>query len=436
MRRRTVTNWGNYPIVEAAFTETSRQSEIAALIGGSDEITIRGNGRSYGDASLGDNILSTLRLNKFLDLDLEKGEIECESGVLFSDILDVIVPRGFFLPVTPGTKFITVGGAIGADVHGKNHHKEGGFASHVISFDLVDETGVVRRCSPNENAALFWQTCGGMGLTGLILRARFRLQPIETAFIDQNSIKSANIDAVMKQFADNSSSTYSVAWLDCTARGKSLGRSILQLGEHTKLADLPRQYSADPLRLPPKSGPSIPFNAPAFALNPLTIKSFNTLYFNRQLSERKTSIVHFDPFFYPLDGIRDWNRLYGRNGFVQYQFVLPLDKSEGVVEILEKISRSGEGSPLAVLKLFGKPHPNSFMSFPMEGFTLALDFKVNEKVFGLLDELDEIVMKNNGRIYLAKDARMKPNVFQRGYNDIVPSGRFTSAQAKRLRNTS
>lgn len=433
MPRRTVTNWGNFPRVEATVTETSDKAEIVRLVERSGGLTIRGNGRSYGDASLGENIFSTLRLNRFLDFELEKGEIECESGVLFSDILDVIVPKGFFLPVTPGTKFITVGGAIGADVHGKNHHKEGSFASHIIHFDLLAASGETVRCSPFLNADLFWQTCGGMGLTGVILRARFRLKPIETSFIDQISIKSPNIDAVMKAFEESSGSTYSVAWLDCAARGKRLGRSILQLGEHAKKNELPKKFSADPLVLPSQSGPSVPFFMPSIAMNSLTVKSFNTAYYNRQRASRKNSIVHFDPFFYPLDGIRDWNRLYGKNGFVQYQFVLPLKNSrDGIVEILEKVTASGEGSPLAVLKLFGKPHTEAVMSFPVEGYTLALDFKVNERVFKLLDELDEIVMRYSGRIYLAKDARMKPSIFHKAYENIVSSGHFTSAQAKRL----
>jgi decaprenylphospho-beta-D-ribofuranose 2-oxidase len=435
MPRRTVTNWGNFPRVEADVTETSRLSEIAELIGHSDNLTIRGNGRSYGDASLGENIFSTLRLNKFLDLDLQNGEMECESGVLFSEILDVIVPKGFFLPVTPGTKFITLGGAIGADVHGKNHHKEGSFASHIVRFDLMNETGDIVRCSPTENAELFWKTCGGMGLTGIILRARFKLKRIETSFIDQVSIKSSNIDAAMRAFEENTSPTYSVAWLDCAARGDNLGRSILQLGEHSPKSDLPAKFAADPLALPSTDGPAIPIFMPSFALNPLTVKSFNTAYYNRQQVAKKNSVIHFDPFFYPLDGIRDWNKLYGKNGFVQYQFVLPLEKSyDGIVEILEKISASGEGSPLAVLKLFGKPDPNAVMSFPMEGYTLALDLKVSDRVFRLLDELDELVMKHNGRIYLAKDARMKAATFQKTYKNFVSPGYFTSNQSKRLQD--
>lgn len=434
MPRRKVTNWGNFPRVEADVTETSSISAIEGLVKTSENLTIRGNGRSYGDASLGENIFSTLRLNKFLDLDLKNGEIECESGVLFSEILDVIVPKGFFLPVTPGTKFITLGGAIGADVHGKNHHKEGSFASHLVHFDLIDERGETQRCSPTENAELFWKTCGGMGLTGIILRARFKLKRIETSYIDQISIKSSNIDAAMKAFEENTSPTYSVAWLDCAARGKNLGRSILQLGEHASKSDLPAKFAADPLALPSTGGPAIPIFMPSFVLNPLTVKSFNTVYYNRQQAASKSSVIHFDPFFYPLDGIRDWNRLYGKNGFVQYQFVLPIEKSyDGIVQILEKISSSGEGSPLAVLKLFGKPDPNAVMSFPMDGYTLALDFRVSDRVFRLLDELDELVMKHEGRNYLAKDARMKASTFHKTYEKTAASGQFTSDQAKRLR---
>ncbi len=435
MPRKTVTNWGNYPSAEAMVNEPTGAREAAFAISRTDEVTVRGNGRSYGDASLGENILSTLRLNKFIDIDIEKGEIECESGVLLSEILEVIVPKGYFLPVTPGTKFISVGGAIAADVHGKNHHKEGSFASHVVQFDLLDENGNISRCSPSQNADIFWRTCGAMGLTGLILRARFRLTQIETSYIDQISIKNRDLDAAMKAFDEHAESTYSVAWLDCAAGGKKLGRSILQVGEHARLDQLSKDVAGDPLKLWPENGPSVPFFAPSFALNSFTVKSFNTAYYNRQQVASKGSTVHFDPFFYPLDGIRDWNRLYGKGGFVQYQFVLPLDKSyDGIVEILEKVARSGEGSPLAVLKLFGKPQPDAVMSFPIEGYTLALDFKATDKVFRLLDELDELVVKHSGRIYLAKDARMKPQVFRGTYDHIVEAGHFTSAQAKRLRS--
>lgn len=433
MPRKMVTNWGNYPRVEAEVTESADQETIKDLVAASDDLIARGNGRCYGDSSLNERIFSTLRLNKFIEFDTTNGTIECESGVLLSEVLEVIVPAGFFLPVSPGTKFITVGGAIAADVHGKNHHKDGSFSNHIVHFDLMDESGNILRCSSSENARLFWSTCGGMGLTGIILSAKFRLKAIETAFINQTSHKARNLDDVMKLFDASSDVTYSVAWIDCLAKTKKLGRSLLLLGEHTRLGALPHDLRSRHLRGSGDSKLDVPFSLPGITLNHLSVRSFNFLYYHRQLSERVESVVHYDPYFYPLDGIQNWNRLYGPAGFMQYQFVLPLANSyDGLVKVLEKVSNSGQGSPLAVLKLFGKPDPNAVMSFPMEGYTLTLDFKATPAVFRLLDELDEIVLENGGRIYLAKDARMKAEIFQRSYQNKVAAGRFSSAQSRRL----
>ena len=430
---KTVTNWGNYPSIEANVTESASVSDISEFVEKQEGLIARGNGRCYGDSSLAKNIFSTLKLNKFLAFDQQNGTIECQSGVLLSDVLNVIVPRGFFLPVTPGTKFITVGGAIAADVHGKNHHCEGSFANHVLHFDLMTADGSVLRCSREENPGFFWQTCGGMGLTGIILSAKFGLKPIETSYIKQLSLKAPDIESVMRLFEESGDHTYSVAWLDCFARKKNLGRSILKLGEHATVSGLPSRLQNVPLSLAPKVGVGIPFYLPAFSINYASVKAFNFLYYFRQLKQRSENFEHFNSYFYPLDGIQNWNRVYGRPGFVQYQFVLPIETSyDGLIDILQKIARSGEGSPLAVLKLFGKQDPNAVMSFPMEGYTLALDFKVKPAVFKLLDELDELVLKYGGRFYLAKDARMSADVFKRSYTKYVSSGRFSSEQSKRL----
>lgn len=433
MPRKKVTNWGNFPQVEAEVTEAVKPSEIEGLIERSETLIARGNGRCYGDSSLGDNILSTLKLNKFLAFDPIEGTIECESGVLLSDILNVIIPEGFFLPVTPGTKFITVGGAVAADVHGKNHHVDGSFSNHIVHLDLMIADGSTIRCSPIENLDIFWQTCGGMGLTGIILTVKFRLKPIETAYIDQISLKTRDIDSTMQLFERSASSTYSVAWIDCLASKKWLGRSILLLGEHIRADDLPSKLHGNRLQIAPDKALNIPVFMPSFALNFLSVKAFNSLYYHRQMKAESRATVHFAPYFYPLDGLTNWNRLYGKGGFVQYQFVLPLETSyDGVVKVLEKVRQSGQGSPLAVLKLFGKADPNAVMSFPMEGYTLTLDFKAEPSVFRLLDELDQIVLEHRGRIYLAKDARMSADVFKRSYSKKVASGRFSSSQSKRL----
>lgn len=434
MSRKTVTNWGNYPAIEADVTETRSHESIRQTVQNHEHLIARGNGRCYGDSSLGKNIFSTLKLNRFLAFDTDKGVIECESGVLLSEVLDVIIPKGFFLPVTPGTKFITLGGAIAADVHGKNHHCDGTFSNHVEHFDLLVADGNIVRCSPDENHELFWQTCGGMGLTGIILRAKFRLKPIETSFIQQISHKSPDIDSVMELFDSTTESTYSVAWIDCLAKGKNLGRSILMLGEHSKLDQLPSRFSKNPLQPAPTKAFDLPIFLPSFSLNHLTVKAFNFAYYNKQLTESSESVIHFDPYFYPLDSVLNWNRAYGRRGFVQYQCVIPLGESrDGLITILTEIAKYGQGSPLAVLKLFGKPDPNAIMSFPIEGYTLALDFKVNREVFGLLDQLDHIVLDHGGRLYLAKDARMSTETFHSSYKNKVSSGKFSSAQSERLK---
>jgi FAD/FMN-containing dehydrogenase len=428
-----VTNWGHFPTIEAKVTESAEIAEIETLVRDEPELIARGNGRCYGDSSLAKSIFSTLRLNRFLSLDIENGILECESGVLLSEILDVIVPKRYFLPVTPGTKFVTLGGAIAADVHGKNHHREGSFADHVVELTLLTANRGIHICSQTENADLFWQTCGGMGMTGIILSAKFRLKPIETAFIRQISHKADDIDKVMKLFEESGDHTYSVAWLDCFGGKRHLGRSILRLGEHAHLGELPNRLASVPLRAAQSGGITIPFHFPAFTVNYLSVKALNFLYYYKQASRMAETFDHFDTYFYPLDGILHWNRAYGRGGFLQYQFVLPKEQShDGLVKILSKIQLSGQGSPLAVLKLFGKPNPNAVMSFPIEGYTLALDFKVNPAVFRLLDELDEMVLKHEGRIYLAKDARMSAETFHASYSRIVPSGRFRSAQSIRL----
>ena len=434
MSHKMVTNWGNFPTIEANVTETSNISEIQSFVTREPSLIARGNGRCYGDSSLNKTIFSTLKLNRFISFESDGPTLECEAGVLLSEILDVIVPKGFFLPVTPGTKFITVGGAIAADVHGKNHHIDGSFANHVVYLDLLKEDGSILRCSPDDSADLFWRTCGGMGLTGIILRAKFKLKRIETSYIRQISHKADDIEKVMRLFDEHGENTYSVAWLDCFAGKRHLGRSILRLGEHSGLAELPARFRKDPLKLAAKGDLNLPIYFPAFSVNYVTVKAMNFLYYHKQLGVMAESFDHLDSYFYPLDGIHHWNRIYGRRGFVQYQFVLPKKNSyDGLIKILDKIQLSGQGSPLAVLKLFGKQNPNSIMSFPIEGYTLALDFKVNPAVFRLLDELDEIVLRHNGRIYLAKDSRMSSDVFHGSYSRIVQSGRFSSEQSERLK---
>ena len=434
-----VSNWSNYPEVDVNYWKVSSLYELKNKLSQSNELIARGNGRCYGDASLSSTILSCLSLNKFLFFDKTHGILEVQSGVLLDDILKVIVPYHWFLPVTPGTKFITVGGAVASDVHGKNHHVDGSFSNHIISLNLMLADGKVVSCSADSNKDLFWATCGGMGLTGIILSVRFSLKSIKSSYISQTTLKARSLDEILDLFEKYKSATYSVAWIDCLKGGKNFGRSLLMTGEHydpedgqTKLTQ-PFKVHSDP-RL------SIPFNFPGFALNKYSIKLFNAVYYNKFVGKSKKTIGHYEPFFYPLDAILGWNRMYGKRGFAQYQFVVPINARKGLEEILRKIQKQGMGSFLAVLKVFGKQ--DDLISFPMKGYTLALDFAINDKLFGFLNELDQMVASYGGRIYMTKDSRMNKEMFWTGYPhaaefaEIVkkynPDGKINSMLSKRL----
>lgn len=413
---RKISDWGNYPVIEAEVSGFDSVEQLRGLLQGAEGPVIAyGNGRSYGDASLQNRVLLTRRFNKFLSFDEATGELCCQSGVLLGDILDVFVPRGWFLPVTPGTKLITVGGAVAADVHGKNHHQAGSFGKHVLSLEVMRNDGTVVACSPETHADFFKLTVGGMGLTGVILNVTFRLKRIETAFVRQETVKAGNLNEIMDCFEASDMWTYSVAWIDCLAKGDALGRSIMMRGEHASINDLAgTPYRDQPLRPKKPMGLDVPFTLPNFALNKWTVAVFNSLYYQKFRAGTHASICSYDSFFYPLDAIGHWNRIYGRRGFTQYQFVLPKSTGrEGMQRILSRISESGLGSFLAVLKLFGKQ--DGFMSFPMEGYTLALDFPVSHRTFALFKELDEMVAEYGGRLYLAKDSRMDAVFFDRTY---------------------
>lgn len=438
---RKIANWGQYPLIEADELFFRDVEEAAGILHDKSKLIARGNGRCYGDASLADTVVSTLKYNKIISFDKEAGVLDCQAGLTLDEILEVIVPHGWFLPVTPGTKFITVGGAVASDVHGKNHHKEGSFCHHVESLKLLDAQGKRVVCSPQQEPVLFESTCGGMGLTGIITQVRFRLKPIKSAYIRQTQYKAANLEEVFRLIEEHKEATYSVAWIDCLQKGNDLGRSILMVGEHAEVHELPEKLQVDPFNLPAKKRLAVPFNFPSFTLNTFSVKAFNFAFYHKLRQQVLTNITDYDTYFYPLDFVHAWNRIYGKKGFVQYQFVLPMSTSyEGLVTILQKISDKGFGSFLAVLKLFGPQE--SVISFPMEGYTLALDFPVRDDLFPFLDELDEIVHALGGRIYLSKDARMKPEMFLKGYpraaefmdnlKKFDPEGKFVSQQSARL----
>lgn len=438
--RKEIANWGNYPVMESDERSFQFIEELQQVVAQKNEMVARGNGRCYGDASLADTTVSTLKFDKALSFDTTTGIFECQGGILLSDILDIIVPKGWFLPVTPGTKYITIGGGIASDVHGKNHHVDGSISNHIIEMDVLLADGSIATCTPTVLPDLFEATCGGMGLTGVITRVKVRLKKVETAYIKQKQIKARNLDHVLALFEEYKDYTYSVAWIDCLKKGNQFGRSILILGEHAAINDLSDAQKKAPLQLPKKKQITFPFNLPSWVLNQFTVKAFNFLYYGKNFKKEINNVVSYEPFFYPLDAILHWNRGYGKKGFIQYQFVLPLHAKEGLIEILKAISNQGLGSFLAVLKVFGKQE--SMISFPTEGYTLALDFPVRKGLFAFCDELDQLVLKHGGRLYMSKDARMQPSVLQAGYpqlskfisiiNKYNPKHKFASVQSKRL----
>ncbi len=435
-----LSGWGRYPRLDTRLEAPRGEEALRALL--ADPLIARGNGRAYGDAAIGAPLTAQMRsFNRMIAFDATSGQLVAEAGVQLAEIISAFLPRGFFPLVTPGTKFVTLGGAIAADVHGKNHHKDGSFAACLDWIDVMGPDGVVTRCSRDENADLFAWTVGGMGLTGVILRAALRLRRVESAWIRQTLLPAANIDEAMDLFERNDAATYSVAWIDCLSRGAGLGRSLVMLGEHATRAELDLKRAASPFDIGRRPSLAVPFDAPSGLLNSLSVRAFNEAYYWKGRSGAGESYVNWDSYFYPLDALLNWNRIYGRNGFAQFQCVLPLESSaRGMRALLEMISNAGAGSFLAVLKRFGAQE--SRFSFPMLGYTLALDFPVNARMLTLMDRLDRIVLEHGGRFYLAKDSRMsaatlaasdpRAQAFRNLRQSQSLTGRFRSAQSERL----
>lgn len=404
-----LSGWGNYPVTDARIIQAVSPGAVSSLLSQHQFRGIaRGLGKCYGDSSLASSVIKTRSLDHFLSFDEATGVLHCEGGVSLAEILDVFVPRGWFLPVTPGTKFVSVAGAIASDVHGKNHHLHGSFGDHLLSFQLLLASGEVVTCSVNENTELFHATCGGMGLTGIILQATLSLNKINGSMIDQQTINAENLEQLFDLFDEYHACTYSVAWIDCLSSGKNFGRALLYLGEHNQERGF-EVFNKKKL--------NVPVMFPNFVLNRFTSQMFSNVYYARGKTKVARQTVHYDPYFYPLDSIHNWNRIYGKRGFVQYQFVVPKDGGrEAINTILGRITQSGRGSFLSVLKAFGKANQN-LLSFPTEGYTLALDMKVDDGLFAFLEQLDEIVLAHNGRLYLAKDARMSEATFKQSYSN-------------------
>ncbi len=430
-------------MIQAELSHFRSVEALRELLWQMDQCIARGMGRCYGDSSLNHTIISTESFRHFLSFDEQSGLLNCESGVCLKKIIDTFMPRGWFLPVTPGTKFITVGGAIASDVHGKNHHNSGSFTDHVLSMEVMLSDGEVVTCSKTHNIELFKSTCGGMGLTGIIVCATIRLKKIETCFIRQTAIQTENLKETMRLFEALEDTTYSVAWIDCLQMGTDIGRSILLLGEHASLRDIDMTVSeSGPLDFQRKKTINIPIALPDQTLNALSIRLFNELFYRKQRSKVEHRLLDYDTYFYPLDFIGNWNRLYGKRGFTQYQLVLPKESShEGLSEVLSLVKKYKMGSFLAVLKLFGNASDNP-ISFPMRGYTLTLDLPITRDLFSFLDILDRIVLDFGGRLYLTKDARMSEGMFFGSYSkarDFIAfkhrfdsHNKFQSLQSKRL----
>lgn len=438
--KKKISNWNNYPIIESNVRAFSFKEDLEGDLTFKNKVTPRGNARSYGDASLGKHTLITTKFDKILHFDASQGILACQSGITLDKVLEIIVPHGWFLPVTPGTKFITVGGAVSCDIHGKNHHVDGSFCRYVEELEIMLANNEIVLASKTNYCDLFEASCGGMGLTGIILTVKFRLKQIETSYMLQKQICTKNFDETLKSIDLYDEHNYTVAWVDCLKKGKHFGRGILTLGEHAKKKDLSESQKKRPLLLPRKRLINFPFYFPSSMLNVFAVAAFNSMYYLLHSRREKERIVTYDSFFYPLDAINHWNRAYGKRGFLQYQFVLPLESRAGLISILQLINKRKVASFLTVLKRLGPE--NGLMSFPMKGYTFALDFPMRMDIFDLLDELDGLVMRYGGRLYLAKDARMKKETLRTGYlefsqfmqivNKYNPERKISSMQAERI----
>lgn len=405
-----ITAWGR--CLSAEQTVYWQSDRLQALPHVQQSLLPYGNGRSYGDSCLNDGgvALKTRTMDHLISFDTVTGVLRCEAGVLLAEILRLVVPQGWFLPVTPGTRFVTVGGAIANDVHGKNHHVTGTFGCHVRAFELLRSDGVRRCCSLTENADYFAATIGGLGLTGLVTWVELQLRRIGNPWIDVETIQ---YDSLAEFFALCAASDrdyeYTVSWVDCAGQGKRLGRGLFMRGNHAPLG-----ATATPHKTSTYTFPLVP---PISLVNALSLKMFNAAYYHKQWVKQTRQTQHYEPFFYPLDGLLEWNRMYGPHGFYQYQCVMPTEGGEAAVaELLKQIARSGMGSFLAVLKVCGdKPSPG-LLSFPMAGVSLALDFpNCGAPLHQLFTRLDGIVSAAGGRLYPAKDGRMPGSLFRAGY---------------------
>ena len=441
-----LTGWGR---VSPSWAELAAPATAAAAAGlladGGRGVIPRGLGRAYNDAAqcAGGVVISTAELNRIIELDTATGLVTCEAGVSLEQLMVAGLPAGWFVPVSPGTRQVTVGGAIAADVHGKNHHVAGSFARHVRSFELVLPGGEQRTVTEQADPELFWATMGGMGLTGLITRATVQLKPVASSRVRVDTVRTADIDETMAVLAEHDRRYgYTVAWSDSTAQGAALGRSVITSGDFAAPADLPAADAADPFAFRPAARLGVPVTFPPGLLNRYTVGLANAAYYRKAPRSRQGEIQTIGAFFHPLDGIRNWNLVYGPAGFRQYQYVLPFGAEAAVRRSYELVAGAHAPSFVTVLKRFG-PGDEGPMSFPMPGWTLALDFPARTPGLAVLfAALDRLVARNGGRVYLAKDSRVPGDVLAEMYPrlgefrklraGLDPDGRLASDLSRRL----
>lgn len=409
---QVLAGWGLTAPSRARFVTPLDDNDVGRLldVAPARGVIARGLGRSYGDVAqnAGGMVLDGTALTGIRSVDLEQGVVTVGAGTSLDSLMRWLLPRGWFVPVTPGTRFVTVGGAIASDIHGKGHHVDGTFGSHVHSLTLRTGRGELITVSPEETPEIFWATTGGMGLTGIILDATFDLIPVETSLISVDEERCADLDHLMASMSERDDRfRYSVAWIDCTARGRSMGRGILGRGDHATLDEVPKAKRASARRFAPTQLAIAPPMMPTGLINLQTTRAFNEVWF-RKARKHHVGIQSIATFFHPLDLVDGWNRMYGRRGCIQYQYVVPFGAESTVRYSLEELSGSGTPSFLAVLKRLGAQNPG-MLSFPTPGWTLAVDIPVGSpELPPLLDRLDEAVLEAGGRVYLAKDARTRP----------------------------
>jgi decaprenylphospho-beta-D-ribofuranose 2-oxidase len=443
----SVTGWGRTAPSSARVLRPASYEEAVRAVrecGGRGAIA-RGLGRAYGDAAqnAGGAVLDMTGLDRIHEIDAVNGLVVCDAGVSLHRLMEVLLPLGWFVPVSPGTRYVTVGGAIGADIHGKNHHVSGSFSRHVRAIELLTGDGETRLVTPEDEPELFWATAGGMGLTGIVLAATIELLPVQTSLMTVDTERAADLDDLMARLtAGDHRYRYSVAWIDLLARGARTGRAVLTRGDHAPLDALPPRARATPLAFRPGRLPAAPRFVPEGLLGRRSVGLFNEFWYRKAHREQRGRLQRIASFFHPLDGLPEWNRIYGRGGFVQYQFVVGHGEEEALRRIVRRIGSRRCPSFLAVLKRFGEGDPG-WLSFPMPGWTLALDIPATlPGLAAFLDELDDEVAAAGGRVYLAKDARLRPDVLARMYPRLDefrdlrarydPRGAITSDLARRL----